>query len=242
MREEKTLRVLIVDDHDLVRRCLSMIMSRQRELQLVGEATCAAEARRKAIDLQPDVVILALRLPDGSGIEVCREIRSHNPTTKVLMLTSYSDDEAVVGSIIAGASGYLLKEIRAGETINAIRKAGRGQSLLDPAIAERALQRIRQGLRAGNRGQLTPLEQQILELIADGQTDREIAARLSLSDQAVKEHVSAILSNLEVTRRSQAAAYVVERQMRRSARRGPLENSSNTVTSIWDAIRGVPEE
>ncbi|MFQ6027152.1 MAG: response regulator transcription factor, partial [Dehalococcoidia bacterium] len=142
---KRPLQVLLVDDHDIVRKGLAMIMSRQEDLQVVGEAGTAAEAVEKAAALSPDVAVLDIRLPDGSGIEACRDIRSQNADIKVLMLTSYSDEEAVIGSIMAGASGYLLKEIRSQEIVEAIRRVGQGQSLLDPAITAGVLDRVRRG-------------------------------------------------------------------------------------------------
>lgn len=212
---EKSLRILIAGDHHLIRRSLSMLMSRRHDIQVVGQAATAAEAMAKAEELQPDVVVLDTRLPDCSGVECCREIRSQNPRIKVLILTSFSDDEAVIGSIVAGASGYLLKEIRSQEVIAAVRKVGRGRSLLDPAITRRVLERVCQGT-AEDDCQLTPQEQQILGLIADGNTNKEIASMMSLSDMTVKNHISTIWRKLEAIRRSQAAAYITEWRMRRT--------------------------
>ncbi len=196
------LKILIVDDHDIVRRGLAMLVSRQEDLSVVAEAGTVAEAVEKARGSVPDVVVLDIRLPDGSGIEACRDIRDENCDIKVLMLTSYSDEEAVMGSIMAGASGYLLKEICSQEIVDAIRKVGAGQSLLDPTVAASFLERVRRGKGKYAMAQLTEQEQKILELIVDGQTNREIASQINLSDKTVKNYVSNIIGKLEVSRQS----------------------------------------
>ena len=212
----KPLRVLVVDDHDIVRKGLVMLMSRQEDLLVVGEAGTAEEAVEKARELSPDVVVLDIRLPDGTGIEACRDIRAENPDVKVLMLTSYSDEEAVMGSNMAGASGYLLKEIRSQEIVQAIRQVGAGQSLLDPKVTAGVLERVRRGSDDDPIAQLTDQERRILDSIAEGKTNREIAEEVHLSDKTVKNYVSSILGKLEVSRRSQAAAYLADRRARRS--------------------------
>ena len=205
-----------MDDHDIVRKGLNMVVSRQPDLDVVGEAGTAAEAVEKAEKLTPDVVVMDIRLPDATGIEACRDIRSQNSDIKVLMLTSYSDEEAVMGSIMAGASGYLLKEIRSQEIVDAIRRVGAGESLLDPAVTAAVLERVRLGKEEDQRWvHLTEQERHILELIAEGKTNREIAEVVSLSDKTVKNYVSNILAKLEVSRRSQAAAYVAERRAKK---------------------------
>ena len=196
------LKILIVDDHDIVRKGLAMLVSRQEDLSVVAEAGTVAEAVEKARGSVPDVVVLDIRLPDGSGIEACRDIRDENCDIKVLMLTSYSDEEAVMGSIMAGASGYLLKEIHSQEIVDAIRKVGAGQSLLDPTVAASFLERVRRGKGKYAMAQLTEQEQKILELIVDGQTNREIASQINLSDKTVKNYVSNIIGKLEVSRQS----------------------------------------
>ena len=162
------------------------------------------------------MVVLDIRMSDGSGVEACRDIRAENPDVKVLMLTSYSDEEAVMGSIMAGASGYLLKEIRSEEIVDAIKRVGADQSFLDPMVTASVLDRIRNGNDADDGwNQLTSQEQRILESIAEGKTNREIAQEIHLSDKTVKNYVSNILGKLEVSRRSQAAAYLAERRARR---------------------------
>lgn len=216
MPSDTPTKVLIVDDHEIVRKGLVMLISRQEDLVVAGEAGAAAEAVQKARELSPDVVVLDIRMPDGSGVEACRDIRAENPDVKVLMLTSYSDEEAVMGSIMAGASGYLLKEIRSEEIVDAIKRVGAGQSLLDPMVTASVLDRIRNGNDADDGwNQLTSQEQRILESIAQGKTNREIAQEIHLSDKTVKNYVSNILGKLEVSRRSQAAAYLAERRARR---------------------------
>ncbi len=214
MASNSKLKILIVDDHDIVRKGLAMLVSRQEDLFVVAEAGTVAEAVAKAREAVPDVVVMDIRLPDGTGIEACREIRDENSDVKVLMLTSYSDEEAVMGSIMAGASGYLLKEIRSQEIVDAIRIVGSGQSLLDPAVTAGVLERIRRGKEEDPLAQLTDQEQKILELIAEGQTNRQIAGQINLSDKTVKNYVSNILGKLEVSRRSQAAAFLAERRAR----------------------------
>ena len=215
MAANSTLKILIVDDHDIVRKGLAMLVSRQEDLSVVAEAGTVAGAVEKARESSPDVVVMDIRLPDGSGIEACRDIRDENGDVKVLMLTSYSDEEAVMGSIMAGASGYLLKEIRSHEIVDAIRKVSSGQSLLDPTVTASVLDRVRRGKEEDVLAQLTEQEQKILELIANGQTNREIAGQINLSDKTVKNYVSNILGKLEVSRRSQAAAFLAERHARR---------------------------
>lgn len=211
------LRVLIVDDHEIVRKGLVMVVSRQDDLEVVGEAGTASEAVQKARELNPDVIVMDVRLPDESGVEACRDIRAENTDARVLMLTSYSDEEAVMDSIMAGASGYLLKEIRSQEIVDAIRRVGAGQSLLDPAVTGKVLERVRQDSSEDSAwSQLTGQEKQILEFIAEGNTNKEIAELVHLSDKTVKNYVSNILGKLEVSRRSQAAVYLAERRVRRN--------------------------
>ena len=215
MAANPKLKILIVDDHDIVRKGLAMLISRQEDLFVVAEAGTVAEAVEKARESVPDVVVMDIRLPDGTGIEACRDIRDENADVKVLMLTSYSDEEAVMGSIMAGASGYLLKEIRSQEIVEAIRRVGAGHSLLDPTVTAGVLERARRGKEEDVLAQLTDQEQKILELIAEGQTNSEIAGQINLSDKTIKNYVSNILGKLEVSRRSQAAAFLAERRGRR---------------------------
>ncbi len=203
------IRVMLVDDHDVVREGLRALLRRSPEIEVAGEAATAASAVTEAERLKPDVVVLDVRLPDGNGVEVCRDIRAQRPETKVLMLTSYADDEALFASIMAGAAGYLLKETRASALLEAIQTAARGGSLLDPAMTQRVFERLRTAGAGGPDplSQLSEQEQRILALIAEGKTNREIAALVFLSDKTVKHYVSNILSKLQLTRRSEAAAF-----------------------------------
>ncbi len=203
------IRVLLVDDHDVVREGLRSLLRRAQDIEVVGEAASAASAVSEAHRLQPDVVVLDVRLPDGNGGEVCRDIRAARPESRVLMLTSYADDEALFASIMAGAAGYLLKETRASALLEAIVTAARGGSLLDPSMTQRVFERLRTAGSgsADPMAQLSEQEQRILGLIAEGKTNREIASEVYLSDKTVKHYVSNILSKLQLTRRSEAAAF-----------------------------------
>ncbi len=209
----RPLRLVIVDDHEVVRQGLVALLDRRDEFQVVAEAGTVAEAVEMAHRFEPDIVIMDVRLPDGSGIEACRDIRADLPATKVVILTSYPDEEAVMSAIIAGASGYLLKQIRARDLVTAIEAVGRGESLLDPAVTEKVLERIRRiasGTYADELAQLTKQEQKILMLVAEGKTNKEIAAEVYLSDKTVKNYVSSILSKLNLERRAQAAAFMAK--------------------------------
>jgi two-component system, NarL family, response regulator DevR len=210
------LRILVVDDHEVVRQGLVSLLDRREGLQVVAQAGTVAEAIDQARRFEPDVVILDVRLPDGSGIEACREIRSELPKTRVIMLTSYPDEEAVLSAIIAGASGYLLKQIRARDLVAAIETVGHGESLLDPAVTEKVLERVRRiaaGTYTTEVAQLTGQEQKILLLVAEGKTNKEIASEIFLSDKTVKNYVSSILSKLNLERRAQAAAFVAKHRI-----------------------------
>jgi len=206
--------VLIVDDHEVVRDGLRAAFRKHTELVAVGEADSVAAAIKEARRTKPDVVIMDVRLPDGSGVEACREIRAERPETKVLMLTSYPHEEAVLASIMAGASGYLLKETRSQALIDAVHRVARGESLLDPAVTAKVLERLRAG-RADKDDELSLLSEQerkILDLIAEGKTNKEIAQQVFLSDKTVKNYVSSILSKLNLRRRSEAAAFIARRR------------------------------
>jgi two-component system response regulator DevR len=212
------LRLLVVDDHEVVRQGLVALLDRRDAFQVVAEAGTVAEAIEQAARQEPDIVIMDVRLPDGSGIEACREIRSARPETKVVMLTSFPDEEAVLSAIVAGASGYLLKQIRARDLAAAIETVGRGESLLDPAVTEKVLERVRRiatGPQTDELASLTAQEQKILALVAEGKTNKEIAAEVFLSDKTVKNYVSSILSKLNLERRAQAAAYVAKHPLGR---------------------------
>jgi len=211
------IRVLLVDDHDVVREGLKALLNRREGMTVVGEAGSVAQSVEVALKVKPDVVVMDLRLPDGSGVEACREIRSELPEAKVIMLTSYADEEAVMSSILGGASAYLLKQTRGSQLAEAIEGVARGESLLDPAVTLRVLEEVRrsasgQSKPAAPENQLTENEQKILHFIAEGKTNREIAAEVFLSDKTVKNYVSNILSKLNMKRRSEAAAYIARRE------------------------------
>ena len=204
-------RVMLVDDHEVVRDGVKALLDAADDLTVVAEASSVAEAIRFAASIKPDVIVMDVRLADGSGIEATREIRAQRPETKVLMLTSFADDEALFASIMAGAAGYVLKQIRGGELVNAIRLVGRGQSLLDPSVTATVLDRLRKGkhlLRDERLARLSGQEERILTLIAEGWTNRQIGDELHLAEKTVKNYVSSILSKLEVARRAEAAAYL----------------------------------
>jgi len=206
----------VVDDHEVVRQGLVSLLERREGFQVVAQAGTVAEAIEAAHKYQPDLIVMDVRLPDGSGIEACREIRSEHPQIRVVILTSYPDEEAVFASIVAGASGYLLKQIRGRDLVAALESVGRGESLLDPAVTEKVLDRVRRiasGTYTDELAQLTRQEQKILLLIAEGKTNKEIAAEIFLSDKTVKNYVSSILAKLNLQRRSQAAAFVARHRL-----------------------------
>jgi len=212
----RPLRILVVDDHEVVRQGLVALLDRRESFDVVAQAGTAAEAIAAATKFEPDVIVMDVRLPDGSGIEACREIRSARPETRVVMLTSYPDEEAVLSAIIAGASGYLLKQIRGRDLVTALESVGRGDSLLDPAVTEKVLQRVRAAASGGvadELAELTAQERKILLLVAEGKTNKEIASEVFLSDKTVKNYVSSILSKLNLQRRTQAAAFVAKHHL-----------------------------
>ncbi|GFH36473.1 response regulator [Streptomyces pacificus] len=211
MHEKGNITVFLVDDHEIARRGVYELLSTEDGIEVVGEADTAAEALVRAPALNPDVVIIEVHLPDGSGVEVCREIRLRNEDTACLMLTTQADDEALFDAITAGASGYALKTIRGAELLAAVRDVAAGRSLLDPAATSRVLERLRDGNtpRTDERlASLTEQERRILDLIGEGLTNRAIGERLHLAEKTIKNYVSALLSKLGMERRSQAAAYV----------------------------------
>jgi DNA-binding NarL/FixJ family response regulator len=210
------LRLLVVDDHEIVRQGLVALLERRAAFSVVAGVGTAAEAITAARTHLPDVVIMDVRLPDGSGIEATREIRAENPAIRVVMLTSYPDEEAVFAAIVAGASGSLLKQVRSRDLIAALEAVGRGESLLDPAVTEQVLERIRgiaRGTFRDELAQLTQNEKKILLGVAEGKTNKEIASEVFLSDKTVKNYVSSILAKLNLQRRAQAAAYVARRRL-----------------------------
>jgi DNA-binding NarL/FixJ family response regulator len=211
MHAARPLSVMLVDDHEIVRGGIRALVEAAGGMSVVAEARGVAEAISVARRAEPDVVVMDVRLADGSGIDATREIRARRPATRVVMLTSFSDDEALVASIKAGASGYVLKQVRGGELLHAIRVAGAGGSLYDPLLTESVVNRIRRGkhlVRDERLSRLTPREETVIALIADGCTNREIGGRLELAEKTVKNNVSSILAKLNVMHRSQAAAYL----------------------------------
>ncbi|MBM3943564.1 MAG: response regulator transcription factor [SAR202 cluster bacterium] len=217
MDRKNVVRVLIAEDHDLVRRCLGLTLARRAEFQLVGEASTAAQAKEMVAQLQPDVVVVDVALPDETGVATARAIRARHPGVRVLVLTSHSDDRAVICSIMAGALGYLLKEIRSREIVDALRRAGEGRRMLDQALAQRVLERLLAAEARDQAYQLTQEERQVLNLAARGLTDLEIAQELELPESAVARDIDTILDKLELNRRAQVAAYLTESRARRGA-------------------------
>jgi two-component system, NarL family, response regulator DevR len=205
------LRVMLVDDHEIVRDGIRAMLDPEDDIVVTAEAGSVRDAVDEAKRTRPDVVVMDVRLQDGSGIEATREIRDDRPETRVLMLTSFADDEALFASIMAGASGYVLKQVKPGDLLRAIRAVGAGDSLLDPAVTSSVLDRLRRGkhlMRDEKLARLSPQEERILSLVADGRTNREIGDELHLAEKTVKNYVSSILSKLEVARRAEAAAYL----------------------------------
>ena len=207
------IRILICDDHEVVREGLRTLLAGRADLEVVAEAGTSADAIEAAARARPDIVIMDVRLPDGSGVEACRAIREILPATRVIMLTSYPDDEALYASIVAGASGYLLKQTRAAALIEAIDAVSKGRALLDPSITARVLERVRRGSSDEDPAiaSLTDQERKVLEQLATGKTNREIGVVLFLSEKTVKNYVSRILEKLGLHRRAEAAAFAARR-------------------------------
>jgi DNA-binding NarL/FixJ family response regulator len=211
------IKVFLLDDHEVVRRGLRDLLEADGDIEVVGEAGSADEALRRIPATKPDVAVLDVRLPDGNGVEVCRQLRSDNDGLSCLMLTSYADDEALFDSIMAGAAGYVLKQIRGNELVDAVRRVAAGQSLLDPSVTQQVLDRLRRGaeedeLLAG----LTDQERRILEHLAEGLTNREIAERMFLAEKTVKNYVSNLLAKMGMQRRTEAAVYAARLSERRT--------------------------
>ncbi|MCW2639075.1 MAG: two component transcriptional regulator, luxr family protein [Dactylosporangium sp.] len=200
------IRVYLLDDHEVVRRGLRDLLEAEGDLVVVGESGSAVDAGHRIPALRPQVAVLDARLPDGTGIDVCREIRSVDPTIQALILTSFEDDEALFAAIMAGAAGYVLKQIKGTDLVDAVRRVAAGQSLLDPAVTARVLDRIRRGPEQPDELKgLTEQERRILSLVAEGLTNREIAQRMFLSEKTIKNYVSSLLAKLGMERRTQAA-------------------------------------
>ncbi len=202
------VRVFLLDDHEVVRRGVRELLEVEDDLEVVGEAGTAEEALARIPVTSPDVAIIDMRLPDGNGVEVCREVRSRNPQVQCVVLTSFADDEALFDSIMAGAAGYLLKQIKGTDLVDAIRRVAAGQSLLDPSVTERVLERLRKGPEQDERlARLTEQERKILDLIAEGLTNRQIGERMFLAEKTVKNYVSNLLAKLGMERRTEAAVF-----------------------------------
>ena len=200
--------MFLLDDHEIVRRGLRELLEAEDDLVVVGEASTAEEALNRIPGLRPNVAVLDVRLPDGDGVAVCRDIRSRNPDIHCLMLTSFADDEALFSAILAGASGYVMKQVRGTDLVDAIRRVAQGQSLLDPAVTARVLERLRTPQQPeDDLASLTDQERRILDLIAEGLTNRQIGERMFLAEKTVKNYVSNVLMKLGMSRRSEAAAY-----------------------------------
>jgi len=202
-----TIRVFVLDDHEIVRRGLRELFEAQDDLEVVGEAANADEAIQRVPATRPDVAVLDVRLPGSSGIEVCRELRATMPDLRCLMLTSFADDDALFSAILAGASGYLLKQIRGPELVSAVRQVAAGQSLIDPALTAGVMERLRGKQEDERIAKLSPQERRILALIAEGKTNRQIGAEMFLAEKTVKNYVSNLLAKMGFSRRTEAAVY-----------------------------------
>ncbi len=210
------IRVFLLDDHEVVRRGVRELLEAEGDIEVVGEAGTAEEAVGRIPATSPDVAVLDVRLPDGSGVEVCRDVRSARPEIACIMLTSFADDEALFEAIMAGAAGYVLKQVRGGELVDAIRRVAAGQSLLDPNVTTKVLERLRRGPEEDERLRtLTEQERNILELLADGKTNRQIAEELFLAEKTVKNYVSNLLAKMGMSRRTEAAVYAARIAERR---------------------------
>ncbi|MEZ0580287.1 response regulator [Nocardioides sp. MH1] len=208
-----TIRIFLLDDHEVVRRGIRELLESEPGFEVVGESGLADEARRRIPALRPDVAILDGRLPDGSGIDVCRDIRSQDPSIAALILTSYDDDDALFSAIMAGAAGYVLKQVRGNDLVDMVRRVAAGQSTLDPSVTAQVLERLRNGPPVDKEIQaLTEQEQRILELIGRGMTNREIAGELFLAEKTVKNYVSSLLAKLGLSSRTQAAIFAVKHE------------------------------
>lgn len=207
------MRVFLVDDHEVVRRGLNELFEPQADLEVVGEAGSAEEALARAPSVRPDVALLDVRLPGESGIELCRDLRAALPELRCLMLTSFADDDALFSAILAGASGYLLKDIRGPELVAAVRRVAAGQSLIDPALTASVMERLRGGRVDERIARLSPQERRILDLIAEGKTNRQIGAELYLAEKTVKNYVSNLLNKMGFSRRTEAAVYAARSKL-----------------------------
>jgi DNA-binding NarL/FixJ family response regulator len=208
------IRVFLLDDHEVVRRGVRELLEAEEDMTVVGEAGTAEEALARIPATRPDVAVLDVRLPDGDGVSVCREIRSRRPDVQCLMLTSFADDEALFSAIMAGAAGYVLKQVKGIDLVEGVRRVGRGESLLDPSVTRRVLERLR-APADDELSSLTDQERRILDLIAEGHTNRQIAEHMYLAEKTVKNYVSNLLAKLGMSRRTEAAVYAARLAERR---------------------------
>jgi two-component system, NarL family, response regulator DevR len=208
---DDTIRVYLLDDHEVVRQGLRSLLERAGDIEVVGDSGSAVDATHRIPALRPDVAVLDARLPDGSGIEVCRAVRAVDPTIQALILTSYDDDEALFSAIMAGAAGYVLKQVRGNDLLDTVRRVAAGQSTLDPAVTQQVLDRLRKGPEEDPAlAALTAQERRILEHIGEGMTNRQIAEAMFLAEKTVKNYVSALLAKLGLERRTQAAVFATK--------------------------------
>ena len=218
-RDTKPIRLLLVDDHQVLRIGLRTLFTEAGGFQVVAEAATMAGAVTEALKLRPQVVLMDVRLPDGSGIEACRTIRTARPDTRVLFLTSFADDDAVLATILAGADGFLLKEVSSEQLINAVKAVSSGQSILDPTVTQRVLAKVKSlsvPAPQEKREPLSPQEERVLALVAEGKTNKEIAVALNLSEKTVGHYLENIFQKLQVTRRAQAAVYFTQQHSKSS--------------------------
>lgn len=209
------IRAFLLDDHEIVRRGVRELLESSDDIEVVGEASTAEQALDRVPLTNPDVAVLDVQLPDGSGVEVCRELVSANPELRCVMLTSFTDDEALLDAVIAGASGYILKDVRGADIVESVRRVAAGDSLLDPSSVARARERLRRGAEEDARLQgLTPQEHRILALLAEGRTNRQIAEEMYLAEKTVKNYVSNLLSKMGMSRRTEAAVYAARLEER----------------------------
>ena len=219
------IRVYLLDDHELVRRGTRELLESQGDIVVVGESGLAQEAARRIPALRPDVAVLDQRLPDGSGVEVCRQVRSVDPAIAAVILTSYDEDEALFSAIMAGAAGYVLKQVKGNDFVETVRRVAAGQSMLDPAVTAQVLARLRDGPPEDSvTKHLTPKEHQVLDLVGEGLTNRQIAERLELAEKTVKNYVSTVLGKLGVESRTQAA--IIATRQHETERRRPGGSSA----------------
>ncbi|MGB0112650.1 MAG: response regulator transcription factor [Ilumatobacteraceae bacterium] len=213
-----SLRIFLVDDHEIVRRGVRELIESEGDLIVVGEAGSVEQALQRIPAVSPDVAILDVRLPDGSGVDLCRQLRSTDAAPACLMLTSYDDDAALFEAIVAGAAGYVLKQVKGHDIVEAVRKVGAGQSLIDPDLAARVIDRLRDGPDEDPRlSNLTSQERRVLDLLADGLTNRQIATEMFLAEKTVKNYVSNLLAKMGMSRRTEAAVYAARQAQRHTA-------------------------